>query len=136
MAFIGVGRQGVGLNTGYNESWYQASGTGRLNNIEGLFQGLVDEQNRLNTLQMEREDTAYQRMVEDMRKAGLNPWTGISSGGLSSSSVVASNKSALDTLIQVLSYNEKNADNENKTLLNSINTAVKVAMPFLALLGI
>ena len=32
-------------------------------------------QEELNKLQMEREDTAYQRTVEDMNKAGLNPLT-------------------------------------------------------------
>ena len=33
------------------------------------------EQEKLNKLQMEREDNAYQRTVEDMNKAGLNPLT-------------------------------------------------------------
>ena len=33
------------------------------------------KQEELNKLQMEREDTAYQRTVEDMNKAGLNPLT-------------------------------------------------------------
>lgn len=34
-----------------------------------------EKQEELNKLQMEREDTAYQRTVEDMNKAGLNPLT-------------------------------------------------------------
>lgn len=34
-----------------------------------------EKQEELNNLQMEREDTAYQRTVEDMNKAGLNPLT-------------------------------------------------------------
>lgn len=33
------------------------------------------EQEKLNKLQIEREDTAYQRTVKDMNKAGLNPLT-------------------------------------------------------------
>lgn len=38
-----------------------------------------------NLLTWWREDSAYQRMVKDMQKAGLNPWSGISSGGSASS---------------------------------------------------
>lgn len=34
-----------------------------------------ERQEELNNLQMQREDTAYQRTVEDMNKAGLNPLT-------------------------------------------------------------
>lgn len=34
-----------------------------------------EKQEELNKLQMEREDNAYQRTVEDMNKAGLNPLT-------------------------------------------------------------
>lgn len=34
-----------------------------------------EKQEELNNLQMEREDTTYQRTVEDMNKAGLNPLT-------------------------------------------------------------
>ena len=34
-----------------------------------------ERQEELNKLQMQREDTAYQRTVEDMKKAGLNPLT-------------------------------------------------------------
>lgn len=34
-----------------------------------------EKQEELNNLQMQREDTAYQRTVEDMNKAGLNPLT-------------------------------------------------------------
>lgn len=49
----------------------------------------------------EREDSAYQRMVADMQKAGLNPWTGISSGGSSTSSTNPSLDS-LSSLISVL----------------------------------
>lgn len=34
-----------------------------------------ERQEELNKIQMEREDNAYQRTVEDMKKAGLNPLT-------------------------------------------------------------
>ena len=34
-----------------------------------------ERQEELNELQMQREDNAYQRTVEDMNKAGLNPLT-------------------------------------------------------------
>lgn len=34
-----------------------------------------EKQEELNNLQMQREDNAYQRTVEDMKKAGLNPLT-------------------------------------------------------------
>lgn len=52
----------------------------------------------------DREDSAYQRMVADMRKAGLNPWSGISSGGLATSSTNPV-ESALNSLFSGLNYN-------------------------------
>lgn len=51
-----------------------------------------------------REDSAYQRMVADMKKAGLNPWTGVSSGGLSAGSNIPAMDS-LTSLLSVLTYN-------------------------------
>lgn len=56
-----------------------------------------------------REDSAYQRMVEDMKKAGLNPWTGISSGG----SPTSATNPSLDSLSGLLSILNTNIANHN-----------------------
>ena len=76
----------------------------------------------------EREDSAYQRMVADMKKAGLNPWTGVASGGLSTGSSNPSSD-AFNALIAGLSLNGEIAfrQNENnnrniKSVLNIIDT--------------
>ena len=115
-------------------SWYGVQGT-ESPDLNTTFASLVSEQQELNRLQMEREDTAYQRMVEDMRKAGLNPWTGISSGGANSSSFVSPRSSALERVMAILEYNQKTSSENNKQILSAINTGIKVALPFLALLG-
>lgn len=51
-----------------------------------------------------REDSAYQRMVADMQKAGLNPWTGISSGGSPAAAATPASE-ALNFTMQMLSSN-------------------------------
>lgn len=61
-----------------------------------------------------REDSAYQRMVSDMTKAGLNPWTGISSGGLSTAGGNPSSD-ILKGLIQGLEYNKSVSDSVRKS---------------------
>lgn len=72
----------------------------------------------------EREDSAYQRMVTDMKKAGLNPWTGISSGGLSASADTPASK-ALDSLIQTMSYNLEAMYKQNKFDNDWFNSVTK-----------
>lgn len=54
----------------------------------------------------EREDSAYQRMVADMQKAGLNPALGISSGGLSTSPINSS-MNRLESVLGILSNNRE-----------------------------
>lgn len=54
----------------------------------------------------QREDTAYQRMVADMKAAGLNPWTGIASGG-SASSPQSPSKDTLGGLINIVALNNQ-----------------------------
>lgn len=78
--------------------------------FDNMYQKLYEDQQRV----WEREDSAYQRMVEDMKKAGLNPWTGISSGGLSTSSSSPSSE-ALKGLIAGLEYNKSVSDSQRKS---------------------
>lgn len=88
----------------------------------------------------EREDSAYQRMVEDMQKAGLNPWTGVSSGGSPTSSVNPSMDS-LTGLIQVLgSWIDKNeasvrglqgSTQAAENVISTFNKAVGLAGKFM-----
>lgn len=120
---------------GYEESWYNATGSGAINNPVQLYQSMLNEQRNYNLLQMQREDTAYQRMVADMKKAGLNPWTGIASGGSSSSPMTAPQKSSLEGLLSILSYNVDRAYKGNSSMISGIQTGLKLALPFLALLG-
>lgn len=78
-----------------------------------------------------REDSAYQRMVEDMKKAGLNPWAGISSGGLATS-VENPSMNSLTGLIQVLGGM---LDTENAFTKSSNNLYTHVERVFQILLG-
>ena len=120
---------------GYDESWYEAKGSGAINNPVQLYQSMLNEQRNYNLLQMQREDTAYQRMVADMKKAGLNPWTGIASGGSASSPMTSPQKSSLEGLLNILSYNVDRAYKGNSSLMQGVQTGLKLGLPFLALLG-
>lgn len=122
--------------TTYHQNWTDASGAGSIRYPEALYNQVLSEQRLYNQIQMEREDTAYQRMVADMKAAGLNPWMGVSSGGLASTPATPPKKSALDSLLQILNYNENKAHKDNSDMLSAVNTGVRMALPFLALLGI
>ena len=119
----------------YAESWYDDTGTGAISNPSQLYSSLFNEQKAYNLLQMQREDTAYQRMVADMKKAGLNPWTGISTGGSSSAPMQAPQKSALEGMLNILGYNVDRTDKKNRQLNQAISTGLKIALPLLALFG-
>lgn len=115
--------------------WYVNTDTS-LSGLGNVYQSVFEDINNLNKLQMEREDSAYQRMVADMKKAGLNPWSGLSSGGLSSGSLSSPRQSALDSLLSVLKFNETEAYHNNSLALKGVNTAIRIALPFLSLAGI
>jgi hypothetical protein len=68
----------------------------------------------------QREDTAYQRSVEDMRQAGLNPYTISASPANSSASSVGQNSIA--SKLQMMGYilDLKNLDIKNKALANGV----------------
>ena len=67
-----------------------------------------------------REDTAYQRGVEDMRKAGLNPYTIGANPSPSSSSSVGEN--SIMTQLQIVGslLDIQNLSVRNKSLINNI----------------
>lgn len=76
----------------------------------------------------EREDTAYQRMVKDMQNAGLNPWSGVSSGGSQTSSTNLA-ESALNTLFSGLNYNlgvMNLSDKQNERLVDTYLDVTKL----------
>lgn len=65
------------------------------------WQTTFDYQKQLNQLVMDREDTAYQRAVEDARKAGLSPLAAISGGAspataLNTASAYSPNSGSVD----------------------------------------
>lgn len=105
-------------------------------NLESIYNNAVAEQRALNELQMAREDSAHQREVADLRKAGLNPWLSSTSGGLSSSPQTAPHKSALETLVQVLTSHNNAIGGMNRDTLSAFNTGIKAAIPFLAMFGL
>lgn len=75
----------------------------------------------------EREDSAYQRMVADMQKAGLNPWTGISSGGSPTSSTGSSpTSSAMQFLMAGYNLNAQAAERENSNTFKMLNVIAKL----------
>lgn len=92
--------------------------------LNSLFQNTFDNANKI----WEREDSAYQRMVSDMRKAGLNPWTGVASGGSPTSSVNPA-ESALNSLFSGLNYNlgvMNLSDKQNARLVDTYIDVVKI----------
>lgn len=101
------------------------------NSFDAVFQSIGAYQKHIE----EREDSAYQRMVEDMKKAGLNPWTGVASGGLSTSSNNAVSD-ALSGLLGMLDYNLKATKYDNqykKGASDATLSWLKILIP--ALLG-
>lgn len=68
----------------------------------------------------EREDTAFQRQVQDMQKAGLSPYTISASPVNSSASSVGSN--SVMSKLQMLGYmlDLKNLDLKNKGIINNL----------------
>lgn len=76
----------------------------------------------------EREDSAYQRAVADMRKAGLNPYTVGANPAPSSASSVGEN--SIMTKLQVLGYilDLQNLDTKNRSVTNQlIGNVLRVA---------
>lgn len=71
-----------------------------------------------------REDTAYQRSVEDMRKAGLNPYTIGASPAASTPSQAGS--LSIASKVQVLGYllDLKNLDAKNRQITNNTLTSL------------
>lgn len=117
------------------ESFPFTSGSQQVTNPSQLYSDLIKEQQELNKLQMEREDSAYQRMVADMKKAGLNPWTGVSTGGSPTSALTSPKKSSLESLISMLMTNSKIIRSGNQDISDAIKTGLEVAIPLLTLLG-
>ena len=65
-------------------------------NLE-MQQNAFDYQKQLNSTQMEREDSAMQRLVEDYKRAGFSPLAAIGSSGASSSPLSSGQAPQLDT---------------------------------------
>lgn len=101
----------------------------------GAFNAVANEVSDYTKQIWAREDSAYQRMVADMKKAGLNPWTGVSSGG-SPTSATNPASARLDSLLGMLNYNLDAMERENKYkkgVSDSVVSWLKVFLPFMAL---
>lgn len=99
---------------GLNETNFGHIDTLNKGNLNTLYTNVRDETREI----WAREDSAYQRMVADMKKAGLNPWTGIASGGLSTSTT-SPTANAFNSLMQALEFNQ-NADKIVETKGNNL----------------
>lgn len=100
-----LGGAGLGLLGGYIQNQYNSE---QVANQEGF--------------QMTMSDTAYQRQVQDMKAAGLNPMFAVGSGGASSpAGSVAQQTSPISTGLQGAQQAQsmqnaaQNQDNQNKT---------------------
>lgn len=84
-------------------------------NVTGTRQDLLEDRDHTEM----REDTVYQRGVEDMRKAGLNPYTIGANPSPSSSSSVGENM--INNRIQMLGYilDLKNLNARNREITNN-----------------
>lgn len=72
------------LASGWEYMWNGL--TGKWDERNRQYREAVNEYNAqklLTQAQWEREDTTYQRLVEDLRKAGINPYYALSQGSIS-----------------------------------------------------
>lgn len=97
-----------------------------ISNPNNLYNTLLEEQEAYNKHIEDREDSSVQRWVEDVRKAGLNPWAFTGSGS-STTNVGSPHKIAFDSLLSYLNFDLNKTSKNAQNILGAVKIGAGLA---------